>query len=159
MLGNGRRKIDAFRLPGDIFGVDPTGVRESTAEAIDNVAVVIVRRNIFIESDVTTHDDFSDVWTATARELRRVQQHALLLAKTGQQRLACFLLEMSQRLGQTDALKLPMPRQDVADYLGLTIETVCRMVGQLESRGVIEAKSRQIVLRDRGALQRLNEGT
>jgi len=159
MLGNGRRKIDAFRLPGDIFGVDPTGVRESTAEAIDNVAVVIVRRNIFIDCDVTAHDDFSDVWTATARELRRIQQHALLLAKTGQQRLACFLLEMSQRLGQTDVLKLPMPRQDVADYLGLTIETVCRMVAHLESRGVIEAKSRQIVLRDLGALQRLNEGT
>jgi CRP-like cAMP-binding protein len=158
MLSNGRRTIDAFRLPGDLFGVDPTDAREFTAEAIDNVAVMIVQRNLFVENDVTGHDDFRDIWTATARELHRVQQHALLLAKTGQQRLACFLLEMSQRLRQTDVLELPMPRQDIADYLGLTIETVCRMVAQLESRGMIEAKSRQIALRDLGALQRLNEG-
>jgi CRP/FNR family nitrogen fixation transcriptional regulator len=158
MLANGRRTIDAFALPGDIFGIDPTKAREFTAEAIDDVAVVIVQRNILVEKGTTDYEALREVWIATAWELRRVQQHAILLGKTGQQRLASFLLEMSRRLRQTDILELPMPRQDIADYLGLTIETVCRMISRLQSQRVIEANSRQIVLCDLDALQCLNEG-
>ena len=100
------------------------------------------------------YHDLQEIWIATDQELRRVQQHTLLLAKTGQQRMACFLLEMSQRLRQTDILELPMPRQDIADYLGLTIETVSRMMTQLEVSGAIKLPtSRRVVLRDRPALE------
>jgi CRP/FNR family transcriptional regulator, nitrogen fixation regulation protein len=57
----------------------------------------------------------------------------LLLVKSAQQRVACFLLEMSKRLGAGEAVELPMSRQDIADYLGLTIETVSRTMSQLAS--------------------------
>ena len=158
MLGDGRRKIEAFRLPGDLFGIDSADTREFSAEAIDEVTAVIVRRSVVIKRAAADHQDLQDIWIATDQELRRVQQHALLLAKTGQQRIACFLIEMSRRLRQTDILELPMPRQDIADYLGLTIETVSRMMTQLEASGTIKLPtSRRIVLRDLAALERLNE--
>ena len=102
-------------------------------------------------------DAARELWTFTARELYRVQEHMLLLVKSAQQRVACFLLEMSERLAVTDAVELPMSRQDIADYLGLTIETVSRTMSQLVSESAIGLpSSRRIVLRNRGALRQLN---
>jgi CRP-like cAMP-binding protein len=81
----------------------------------------------------------------------------MLLVKTAQERVAAFLLEMFQRIKSTDGIKLPMSRQDIADYLGLTIETVSRTLTSLEcSAAIALPTSRRIVLRDRAALHRLN---
>ena len=86
-----------------------------------------------------------------------VQQRMLLLAKTAQERVASFLLEMAERSLGGNAIDLPMPRQDIADYLGLTIETVSRTLTSLESCAAIEVpSSRHIVLRNRSALNRMN---
>ena len=86
-----------------------------------------------------------------------MQQRTLLLTKTAQERLAGFLLEMAERSLGGNAIDLPMPRQDIADYLGLTIETVSRTLTSLESCAAIEApSSRHIVLRNRSALNRMN---
>jgi CRP/FNR family nitrogen fixation transcriptional regulator len=81
----------------------------------------------------------------------------LLLAKTAQERLASFLLEMAERSLGGNAIDLPMTRQDIADYLGLTIETVSRTLRSLESCAAIEVpSSRHIVLRNRSALIRMS---
>ena len=81
----------------------------------------------------------------------------MLLSKNSRQRVACFLLEMSERLATVEALELPMSRQDIADYLGLTIETVSRTMSQLASDHSIGLPtSRRIVLRNRSALCELN---
>jgi CRP/FNR family transcriptional regulator, nitrogen fixation regulation protein len=97
------------------------------------------------------------LWTLTGRELGRVQDHILLLIKSAQERVAAFLLEMAERVSSGNAVDLPMSRQDIADYLGLTIETVSRTLTRLESAATIEVPtSRRIVLRDRAALSRLN---
>jgi CRP/FNR family transcriptional regulator, nitrogen fixation regulation protein len=98
----------------------------------------------------------SELWGFTARELRRVQDHMMLLVKTAPQRVASFLLEISERLNTTDTVELPMSRQDIADYLGLTIETVSRCMTQLASeRAIGLPSSRRIVLNQR-ALRALN---
>jgi CRP/FNR family nitrogen fixation transcriptional regulator len=80
----------------------------------------------------------------TGRELGRVQDHILLLIKSAQERVAAFLLEMEERVSSGNAVDLPMSRQDIADYLGLTIETVSRTLTHMESAATI-LKSRPLV--------------
>ena len=98
-----------------------------------------------------------ELFALTARELRRAQERVLLLIKSAQERVASFLLEMAERGLAGNAIVLPMSRQDIADYLGLTIETVSRTLTALESCAAIEVpSSRRIVLRDRSALNRMH---
>jgi CRP-like cAMP-binding protein len=86
-----------------------------------------------------------------------VQARILLLVKSAQERVASFLLEMAERAAADNAIDLPMSRQDIADYLGLTIETVSRTLTALETAAAIDVPiSRRIVLRNRGALSRLH---
>ncbi len=86
-----------------------------------------------------------------------MQRHILLLIQSAQERVAGFLLEMAERIKSTNEVELPMSRQDIADYLGLTIETVSRTLTILENSAAIELQtSRRIVLRNRAALRRLN---
>src|SRR5262249_46358428 len=90
----------------------------------------------------------------TGRELQRVRDRVLLLAKTAQERVAGFLLEMAT--GATgDVLKLPMSRRDIADYLGLTLETVSRTFLSLKGAAAIEMPTaRCIVLCNRALLNK-----
>jgi len=103
------------------------------------------------------NDIARQMWALTARELQRVQDHIMVLIKSAQARVAGFLLEMADRVPGGGAVELPMSRQDIADYLGLTIETVSRSLTQLEKTAAIELPtSRRIVLRNLSALNRLN---
>jgi CRP/FNR family nitrogen fixation transcriptional regulator len=86
--------------------------------------------------------------------LQRTQDHVVLLGrKSACERVASLLLDLSDRAGSPRILEVPMSRQDMADYLGLTIETVSRTLTQLQADGMIYIPtSRRIVLRDRAAL-------
>jgi CRP/FNR family nitrogen fixation transcriptional regulator len=157
ILNDGRRQIGAFYLPGDVFGLEIGKEHQFSAEAIGKAVVVVVRRSAVVSLAERDCGAARALWGCTARELHRVQEHMLMLVKSAQQRVACFLLEMSKRLAATDALDLPMSRQDIADYLGLTIETVSRAMSQLVSEAAIGLpSSRHIVLRNQNALRRLN---
>jgi CRP-like cAMP-binding protein len=157
LLCDGRRQIGGFYLPGDIFGLEVGKEYQYSAEAINDVTVLMVRRSVIFSLAERDCDIARELWSFTGRELNRVQEHLLLLVKTAQQRVASFLLEMSARLSATDAIELPMSRQDIADYLGLTIETVSRTMTQLVSEQAIGLpSSRRVVLRNCGALRQLN---
>jgi CRP/FNR family transcriptional regulator, nitrogen fixation regulation protein len=147
VLLDGRRQIGDFYLPGDLFGME-TGIRHTfSAEAVIGAEVTAFKR-----SEVSTQ-----MWALLGRELRRTQDHLLMLVKTARERVASFLLEMAERLEFSDEIELPMPRHDIADYLGLTIETVSRTLTQLENQSAIALPtSKRIVLRNRAALRRLN---
>jgi CRP/FNR family nitrogen fixation transcriptional regulator len=157
VLTDGRRQIGAFYLPGDVFGLEIGDEHSFSAEAITDSKVLVIKRSALIEAAARDNDLARQLWTLTARELRRVQDHIMVLVKTAQERVAGFLLEMADRVAGGNAVELPMSRQDIADYLGLTIETVSRTLTQLESAATIEVPtSRRILLRNRPALSRLN---
>jgi len=93
---------------------------------------------------------------ATTNELRRTQEHALLMSRSARCRVATFLLDLSRRLGTAKYLDLPMSHQDIADHLGLTIETVSRTITELERSELIARLSpRTLVLLNRASLLRL----
>lgn len=157
ILNDGRRQIGAFYLPGDTFGLEVGKHHHLSAEAVNDTMVLMVRRTTIMARAERDCDAAHELWAFTARELAHAQKHMLLLVKSAPQRVASFLLEMSERLEAAESLDLPMSRQDIADYLGLTIETVSRTMSQLVSEAAIGLpSSRHIVLRNRGALRRLN---
>jgi CRP/FNR family transcriptional regulator, nitrogen fixation regulation protein len=157
ILADGRRQIQAFHLPGDVFGFELEDEHTHSAETIIESRVLIVRRSAVQALAARDHDAARELWTLTARELQRVQRHVTLLIKTAQERVVSFLLEMADRAPIGNAVQLPMSRQDIADYLGVTIETVSRTLSSLETAATIELpNSRRIVLRNHDALSRLN---
>ena len=157
VLDDGRRQIIAFHLPGDMFGMEFGDAHRCSAEAIGSVTVRVLKRSAVLALANRDGEVSRQIWEMTARELQRAQDHTLLLIKTAEERLAYFLMEMHSRLSARNEVNLPMARQDIADYLGLTIETVSRMFTQFEHASTIGLSgSRRIVLRDRAALNRLS---
>jgi CRP-like cAMP-binding protein len=156
-LSDGRRQITAFHLPGDIFGLELDEEHCLSAETISEATVLVFRRNAVMAVARRDNEVARELLALTATALQRVQDHMLLLIKSAQERVAAFLLEMARRVPSGNAVELPMSRQDIADYLGLTIETVSRTLTQFETSATIELPtSRRIVLRNRGVLNRLN---
>jgi CRP-like cAMP-binding protein len=157
VLNDGRRQIGGFYLPGDIFGLEFTDEHTLSADTITDAKVLVVRRCALAALAERDAAIGRELHALTARELRRVQERILLFIKSAQERVASFLLEMAERVATADAVELPMSRQDIADYLGLTIETVSRTLSALKSAAAIEMPtSRRIVLRNRPALNRMH---
>jgi CRP-like cAMP-binding protein len=156
VLTDGRRQISAFLLPGDMFGLEAGESHSCSAEAMADSVVLVIKRSAVLSLAQRDPEVARELWTLTARELGRVQDHMLALVKNAQERIAAFLLEMAERIPGV-CVELPMSRQDIADYLGLTIETVSRTLTLLEQKATIALpSSRRIVLRNRLALAQLN---
>ncbi len=157
VLNDGRRQIGGFYLPGDVFGLEVGDEHSFSAEAITECRILVIKRSSVITLAARDSGVARELWAMTANELQRAQDHIMLLIKTAQERVAGFLLEMASRNPGSNEVELPMSRQDIADYLGLTIETVSRTLTQLEQSAAIALPaSRRIVLRNRVALSRLN---
>jgi CRP/FNR family nitrogen fixation transcriptional regulator len=157
VLTDGRRQIGEFYLPGDIFGLESGDEHTFSAEAVTDSKVVVIKRRGLVALAARDNEVAHHLWALTNNELRRVQDHVMLLIKTAQERVVGFLLEMAARMPSGNQFELPMSRQDIADYLGLTIETVSRTLTQLENSAAIELPtSRRVVLRNRATLGRLN---
>ena len=156
VLVDGRRQICAFHLRGDFFGLEADEAHSLSAEAITNSKVLQIKRSALMAQAERDREVAQQLWAMTGGELKRVQAHVLLLIKTAKERVAEFLLEMAERMPTTDeGVELPMSRQDIADYLGLTIETVSRTLTDLEKQEAISLpNSRRVVLCDRETLSR-----
>jgi CRP/FNR family nitrogen fixation transcriptional regulator len=158
LLSDGRRQIDAFHLPGDIFGVEAGEEHRFSAAAVTETRLVVHRR----EARTLASDDGTlarEVVVAMMRGLERAQEHMMLLGrKSAKERIASFVLALSGRSGgRGNTIELPMSRTDMADHLGLTIESVSRAVTQLERDGLIELppNRRIVILRKAAALRHL----
>jgi CRP-like cAMP-binding protein len=156
-LNDGRRQIAAFYLPGDIFGLEAGHTYSVTAETIARSMLHAVKRTELMSRAVGDLAISNLLLALTTAELQRTKAHILLLLKSAQERVVGFLLDMATREDCLSEFDLRMSRQDIADYLGLTIETVSRVLTRLEGASAISLQSsRHIVFRDRPALDRLN---
>ncbi|MGM4875774.1 helix-turn-helix domain-containing protein [Bradyrhizobium sp. 956_D2_N1_5] len=160
LLPDGRRQIGAFHISGDIFGLENGSVHRSTAEAVVDTTVRLIRRQSL---DAIADSDGAlakHLLRMTTSNLKHAEDHMLRLGrKTSIERVAAFILEMDKRLTDAGILALPMSRRDIADYLGLTLETVSRALSHLRVLGIlgfIGATQRQIVLLDRQQLAGLD---
>jgi CRP/FNR family transcriptional regulator, nitrogen fixation regulation protein len=158
LLEDGRRQVTAFHLPGEIFGLELGREHRFSAEAISDSSILIVKRSAVFALADRDSEVARQLWTLMAGALQQVQDHMLVLGcMNAKERVSAFLLQLADRMTNANQLDLPMSRQDIADYLGLTIETVSRTITQLENDAAIRLpSSRRIELRNRIALGRLN---
>lgn len=159
LLTDGRRHIAGFCFAGDCFGLPGSGTRIASAEAIRDV---VVTRYPQRAADRLIDENpllMRRLYERTLRELTHAQTRMLLLGRmTASERVASFLLEISERQDALRVLDLPMSRNDIADYLGLTIETVCRALSGFRRDGIIAIPTwHQIELCDRESLEMLCE--
>ena len=157
-LSDGRRQIDAFYGVGEVFGFEAGAEHRLSAEAVSDCVVVPHRRRGF--ELMAGRDDrvAGQLFSYVMQCLERSQDHSLLLGRrSAAQKLAVFLLDMADRRPGAAVIELAMTRQDIADYLGLTIETVSRTLSQFERDGLISlAGARRVSLTDIKGLRRLN---
>ena len=151
----GRRQILGFHLPGDIFGIELGDDYTLAAEAVAASEIVMVRRSAIDKAAGENPGAARSLLKLTAEQLASAREHALVLGRKGAgERVAAFLLHLANRfVAKRD---LPMSRADIADYLGLTIETVSRAFSEFERNAAIALpSSRHVVMRNPMALAEL----
>lgn len=159
LLADGRRHVGEFCFTGDCFGFDGSAERLYSAEAVGDVIVMRFPRKVT--------EQLTDQNPALARMLRdtmlrdlaNAHGRTLVLGRmTAPERVAAFLLEMCERQDRAKLFDLSMSRNDIADYLGLTIETVCRTLSAFKRDGIIAVpNAHRIELLDRDALEAVGE--
>lgn len=146
LLPDGRRQIVGFLFAGDFLGLGAGERYPFSAEAVDAVGVCRFRRGAYGDLLKELPELEGALLERASDDLRAAREHMLLLGrKTALERLSSFLLDVSARAsragGDEGLIPLPMTRGEIADYLGLTIETVSRMMSRLKARGVISLPS------------------
>jgi CRP/FNR family transcriptional regulator len=160
-LPDGRTQITGFLLPGDFLGLPSREEYTYSAEAVVPTSLCRFPRAPLVALFAKIPDLEKRFLDIVKDELTAAQDHMLLLGrKSASERIACFLLGFSKRAHRlgwpVDPLLLPMHRIDIADYLGLTVETVSRTLSTLKKQGVVDIpRSEQIILANRDRLEEL----
>jgi CRP/FNR family transcriptional regulator len=158
-VADGRRQIIDFLGSHDCFGLIGLATHAYSVEAISDVVMIRYSRRRLEDSIQEQPGLSNELLHLACTELDQAQQRMFLLGrKSAEERLASFLIDLAKRQG-TASLKLPMSRQDIADYLGLTIETVSRLFSRFKRSGLIELPDRHsVLLRDDIELSDLADG-
>jgi CRP/FNR family nitrogen fixation transcriptional regulator len=143
-----------------MFGLENGATRRFTAEAIVETEVRITTRRGLLDAMPHRDAGATNLLDLVTRNLQHAENHMLLLGrKTSLERVAAFLLEMDERLDHPNVMILPMGRCDIADYLGLTLETVSRALSLLRDKELLRfdgKTQRQLVLLNRIGLVQLD---
>lgn len=160
LMADGRRHIAEFFYAGDCFGLDGGAERAFAAEAVGDVIVMRFNRSS-TERLIDERPELArGLCNMTLRNLAHAQNRLLLLGRmTAPERVASFLIELAERRDVQRVLDVPMSRNDIADYIGLTIETVCRVLSAMKRDGTIAIPTpHRIEISDRDALDAMIEG-
>lgn len=165
LLEDGRRQIIAFGFPGDVVGFPAAGRHHTDCEALTDVVLQPFPLASLEDgtADPLVHRRLLE---ATLREIAAMQDHFMMLGrKSAGEKVASFLSALADRIGTEDEngdtrFRLPMSRADIADFLGLTTETVSRTFSQLRRNGIIALDGVQtVVLLDADALSAMAEAS
>ncbi|WP_299554552.1 helix-turn-helix domain-containing protein [uncultured Tateyamaria sp.] len=149
MLENGRRQVIAFGYPGDIIGFPADGCHHADCEALVDTTIRAYRRAALDHGDGDP-DLHMALLQAALQEISAMQDHVMMLGqKSAAERVASFLNVITSRHGENQGvhrrIALPMCRNDIADFLGLTTETVSRSFTALRKAGVIALDGAQTI--------------
>lgn len=152
LTADGRRQITSFCYAGDVFGLEPGDEHEFYAESVDGAGVRVLR-----PSDSAAFA--AKLLSLALRRFARLQAHLVLLGRmSANERMASFLRDLLDRQDGDPLIHLPMQRNDIADYLGMTFETVSRVLRVLKDRDIIRVSSVDTVeILDADALADLSE--
>jgi len=152
VTADGRRQITGFLTAGDAFGFEAGAEHDSYAESVDGAGVRVLRAT-------GGQEPTGAVLQMALKSLARTQHQLMLLGcKSANVRIAAFLFDLSERQGDDRTVHLAMQRNDIADYLGMTFETVSRALRFLKDERIIRLKTiADIEILDRGALESLCE--
>ncbi len=155
-LADGHRFIIGFLRAGDLIGLSFRSRYMFGAEAIDQVVFRRMNKRMFEEELQMVPEQRSEMLAHLRDEITASQDHMLLLCrKNAEERVCTFLLDRLDRSDAPDLVSLPMIRSDIADYLGMTIETVSRTLTKLVFKGIIlPAEKHQFRVASRSALAR-----
>jgi CRP/FNR family nitrogen fixation transcriptional regulator len=160
MTSEGRRQVVAFYVPGDLFGFELDGNHSFSVEAVSNAKVRMIKLSALPAIGAVDQAVSDELRISLARELRRNQDHIRRLGQTAPARVASFLLEIAQRIPNGGTIDLVMSRQDIADYLGLTIETISRTLTHMKRAGaVMITRARRITICNPSLLARMSSGS
>ena len=162
-MTDGRRQIADFLLAGDVFGFLQFGTYKFTAEAVGDVVLMCYPQKQLERLSSTMPTLRGRLLVLLSQRLLAMQDHLVMLGRqTAKERVASFLLLIAERSDaeEGEVFDLPMSRQDIADYLGLTIETVCRVLSELKRNGIIQIPSAsEIAMRGVEELRELAAGS
>jgi CRP/FNR family transcriptional regulator, nitrogen fixation regulation protein len=151
-IGNGRRPVHAFYCPGDYFGLETGESHGVRAETVTPSELLLLGRRELTTQAAGNLEVANFLLRATTNELQRIRTHNLLLLKDVTESVFEFLRDMQRRGANGNHVDLPMPRNDIADYLGLTTETVSRALTRLKKASRIAMLSqRRLILLGPGA--------
>jgi CRP/FNR family nitrogen fixation transcriptional regulator len=158
MMSDGRRQIAEFALPGDFIGINWLEEHAMTAEALSDATLIAYGRGRLERLGDENREVRAELFANLRHDLWAAQNHLVILGRqSALERVAGFLVQLLERSKGEDRsrIDIPMTRQDIADYLGLTIETVCRMLTKLKTCGSIGIPDRHtITVRSAAALRR-----
>ncbi|HEY0853471.1 MAG TPA: helix-turn-helix domain-containing protein [Devosia sp.] len=148
LTADGRRQITAFHTAGEIFGFEAGDEHDSYAESVDGAGIRVLR-------SISGGEAAGSMLTLALKSLARTQHHLMVLGRrTANEKMAALLADLSERQGDDRFVKLPMQRNDIADYLGITFETVSRILRTFKDQGIIRLKSiSEIEILDHAALE------
>lgn len=153
VMENGRRQIVAFALPGDVVGFPEGDLHHTDCDAITD-CVVLAHRKAVLDRCNPNPELHRRLTRAALHEICAMQDHFMMLSsKSAAERIAAFVLTLAERMGEPEAdgihVDIPMRRVDIADFLGLTTETVCRTFTQFRKAGLIKLETAQkAIVRD-----------
>lgn len=164
LLADGRRQVLSFAFPGDLLGLVQGEAHRYSAEALARTRVHSISRSALLKSAAERPELGQKLLRFATSRLAMMQDHSVMLGRmSALEKVASFLLSLADKTGLRDAstvvLDLPMTRVDIADYLGLTLETVSRTLSKLKVAGAIDlSQPHKVVVLDVSQLESLANG-